>query len=83
MTKIRYLILPILTTLLIWVLNTRIGTLPPLGKFLEPFHGYLALVGSDDLNRLQMDTFQLESPVTVIFDSLRICHIFAENDHDL
>ena len=56
MTKIRYLILPIITTLLIWVLNTRMSMLPPLGKFLDPFHGYLALVGSDDLNRLQVDT---------------------------
>ncbi len=83
MMKFRYLILPIATTLLIWVLNTRIGTLPPLGKFLDPFHGYLALVDSDDLKRLHMDTPQLESPVTVIFDSLRIPHIFAENDHDL
>ena len=83
MMKFRYLILPIITTLLIWVLNTRIGTLPPLGKFLDPFHGYLALVGSDDLKRLHMDTPQLESPVTVIFDSLRIPHIFAENDIDL
>ena len=83
MTRIRYLILPILTTLLIWVLNTRIGALPPLGKFLDPFHGYLALVGSDDLNRLNIETPQLESPVTVIFDSLRIPHIFAENDRDL
>ncbi|HIG51661.1 MAG TPA: penicillin acylase family protein, partial [Candidatus Marinimicrobia bacterium] len=83
MMKFRYLILPIATTLLIWVLNTRIGTLPPLGKFLDPFHGYLALVDSDDLKRLHMDTPQLESPVTVIFDSLRIPHIFAENDIDL
>ena len=80
MTNTRYLILPILTTLLIWTLNNPIGKLPPLGKFLDPFHGYLALVGSDDLKRLHMDTPQLESPVTVIFDSLRIPHIFTEND---
>ena len=83
MMKFRYLILPIATTLLIWVLNTRMGTLPPLGKFLDPFHGYLALVDSDNINRLKMESSYLESPVTVIFDTLRIPHIFAENDIDL
>jgi len=83
MTNTRYLILPILTTLLIWTLNNPIGKLPPLGKFLDPFHGYLALVDSDNINRLKMESSYLESPVTVIFDTLRIPHIFAENDIDL
>ena len=83
MTNTRYLILPILTTLLIWTLNNPIGNLPPLGKFLDPFHGYLALVDSDNINRLKMESSYLESPVTVIFDTLRIPHIFAENDMDL
>ena len=83
MTNTRYLILPLLTTLLIWTLNNPIGKLPPLGKFLDPFHGYLALVDSDNINRLKMESSYLESPVTVIFDTLRIPHIFAENDIDL
>jgi len=83
MTNTRYLILPLLTTLLIWTLNKPIGTLPPLGKFLDPFHGYLALVDSDNINRLKMESSYLESPVIVIFDTLRIPHIFAENDIDL
>ena len=81
--KFRYLILPIATTLLIWVLNTRMGSLPPIGKFLDPFHGYLSLVGSDNLNRLQLDVNGLQMPVTIQFDEMRIPHIFAENEHDL
>ena len=78
MTNIRYLILPIITTLLIWVLNTRMGSLPPIGKFLNPFHGYLSLVGTDDLNRLKLDVKGLKAQVTIQFDELRIPHIFAE-----
>ncbi|SVE02087.1 uncharacterized protein METZ01_LOCUS454941, partial [marine metagenome] len=83
MTNIRYLILPIITTLLIWVLNTRIGSLPPIGKFLDPFHGYLALVDSDDLNHLQLNVDGLQGQVTIQFDELRIPHIFSENESDL
>ena len=83
MRKILYLILPFLTTLLIWIMNTQRGDLPPLGKFLDPFHGYLALVNSDDLMRLKLELPQLKSPVTVIFDEMRIPHIFADNNHDL
>ncbi|SVA92987.1 uncharacterized protein METZ01_LOCUS145841, partial [marine metagenome] len=83
MRKIIYLILPLFTILLIVILNTKIGNLPPLGKFLDPFHGYLALVKSDDLMRLQIELPQLKSPVIVKFDKIRIPHIFAENNHDL
>jgi len=54
-----------------------------LGKFLDPFHGYLSLVGSDDIHRLDINDLQLKSPVHIVFDSLRIPHIFAENEEDL
>ena len=59
------------------------GSLPPIGKFLDPFHGYLALVGSDDLNHLQLNVNGLQGQITIQFDELRIPHIFAENESDL
>ena len=59
------------------------GSLPPIGKFLDPFHGYLSLVGTDDLNRLKLDVKGLKAPVTIQFEELRIPHIFAENESDL
>ena len=59
------------------------GSLPPIGKFLDPFHGYLALVGSDDLNHLQLNVNGLQGQITIQFDELRIPHIFAENEDEV
>ena len=72
-----------MTLLLIKVLNNPFGSFPPIGKLLDPFHGYLALIGSDDVETLATRLENLNKPVRVIFDEIRIPHIFAENDHDL
>ena len=34
---------------IIYFFNTRIISIPPLGKFLDPFNGYLHLTNSDNL----------------------------------
>ncbi|MFQ6609544.1 MAG: penicillin acylase family protein [Fidelibacterota bacterium] len=69
--------------ILVVLLNRKFGSVPPLGKFLDPFHGYLALVGSDELPKGELFFSALEKSVTVKWDENRIPHIFAENDHDL
>ena len=83
MKRIRYIIIPILFLLLLLILNSRMGNFPPIGKFLDPFHGYLALIGSDNINILDKSRMNLYKPVKVVFDTLRIPHIFAQNNHDL
>ncbi len=40
-------------------------------------------MGSDDFNRLDINHTQLHSPVHIVIDSLRIPHIFADNEEDL
>jgi penicillin G amidase len=58
--------------------------LPPLGRFLDPFHGFWQNVEKEDqagAKEFQIDG--LKAPVKVVFDSLMIPHIFAENDDDL
>ena len=67
----------------IYLLNHSIGGIPPLGKFLNPHSGYAALIGSDDLPHGELNLPQLIEPVEVVWDSLRIPHIFAQNEHDL
>mgnify|MGYP001357269431 CR=1 FL=1 len=67
----------------ITTLNNRLNELPPLGKFFDPFHGYLALNKSDSLPNTNIIAEQLKEKVDVVWDERRIPHIFAQNEHDL
>lgn len=72
------------TAALVLVLNTKLGPLPPLGKFLDPFHGFWQNAETDAMPAQQeLDLAGLMQPVTVLYDERRVPHIFAENDHDL
>ncbi len=72
----------VLITLII-SLNTKFGSIPPLGKFFDPDAGFwanaeIAIPDSDEFS------FEdLEGEVSVYYDERRIPHIFAENEHDL
>jgi len=65
-------------------LNSRITTIPPLGKFLSPFHGFWqnaekeAITFSEEINLPG-----LSAPVQVYYDEMYIPHIFASNNKDL
>ncbi|MDP6570596.1 MAG: penicillin acylase family protein [Candidatus Marinimicrobia bacterium] len=83
MNLLRYIIIPVFTLFLIVGLNFKFVNIPPLGKFLDPYHGYLSLIGRDDITHLDINYAELTAPVTIKFDSLRIPHIFAENEEDL
>jgi len=69
--------------MVVYLMNTKLDNIPPLGKFLDPFHGYLALVGSDELPQNKLDINGLTNAVEVVWDEHRIPHIFAQNDKDL
>src|SRR6188474_798533 len=78
----------IITLALIYSLNRSwvVGgnRLPPLGKFLDPFHGFWQNIKSDDVAfPIELDIPGLKDKVTVVYDSLSIPHIFANNDEDL
>ena len=68
---------------LTFVLNNSLGDIPPLGKFLSPYTGYASLVNSDKLPAGELNLDSLIEPVEVVWDTLRIPHIFAKNEHDL
>ena len=54
-----------------------------MGKFIDPYHGYLALQNSDQLPDTDILFDSLIDSVNVTWDERRIPHIFAKNEHDL
>ena len=76
----------IITIGLIYFLNRgwNFGApIPPLGKFLDPFHGFWQNAETDKVKDNTLSIPGLKDEVTIIYDSLLIPHIFATNDEDL
>ena len=74
----------IVTLTLIWALQTKFGSLPPVGKFLNPCNGFWQ--NADSKHVLTVEKLKitgLQQPVSVKYDEHMIPHIFAKNDHDL
>lgn len=72
------------TIALVVAFSLRLGPLPPLGHFLDPFHGFWQNAEGKDLDvKTNLTLAHLSKPVTVHYDSLLIPHIFAQNDADL
>ncbi|MEX1241736.1 MAG: penicillin acylase family protein, partial [Cyclobacteriaceae bacterium] len=77
-----------ITLLLIYLMNVgwTIGntSIPPLGSFLDPFHGFWQnLEPTGYQGKKQLVIPGLKAQVTVVYDSLLIPHIFAQNHDDL
>jgi penicillin G amidase len=68
---------------IIYSLNSKIGNIPPLAKFLDPFHGFISLVNSDIHKANNLSFENIKSEVKLIIDENHIPHIFAKNDYDL
>jgi penicillin G amidase len=88
MRFVKLLLSLFITAALIWSLDrsweaggTRI---PPLGKFLDPFHGFWQnLESRHHIFAEKISIPGLKQPVTVVFDSLMIPHLYAQNEEDL
>lgn len=81
---VKFLLFFIPTLGLAFIFNTKIGDIPPLGKFLNPFSGFW----QNAENLKQSPSFDLSSnelidKVEILIDEQGIPHIFAENEHDL
>ncbi|WP_210489668.1 penicillin acylase family protein [Rufibacter aurantiacus] len=72
-----------LTLLVIYGLNRTYGVVPALGPFLSPYEGFWRSGTDGDFESEELALQGLRAPVQVRFDSLRVPHIFAQNDHDL
>lgn len=84
MKVVKFLLSFIITIAITVALSIKINSIPPLGKFLDPFHGFWQNAENkvpEVSPTLTLDI--LEAPVSVHYDSLLIPHIFAENETDL
>lgn len=65
--------------------NTRFGLLPPIAKFIDPFHGFWQNVelGEIDHRKGLAKMSGLINETKLTFDEKGIPHVFANNDHDL
>ncbi len=72
----------LLTLGVFYALNTKLASVPPIGKFLSPSQG----IWQNEKTESITANFQMEGlldKVTVYYDENLIPHIFAENDMDL
>ncbi|NOT76647.1 MAG: penicillin acylase family protein [Cyclobacteriaceae bacterium] len=85
--KIVKVAVPLIITLaLAYALNRswNFGSpIPPLGKFLDPFHGFWQNAEPSKPVDRNLSITGLTAPVSVLYDSVRIPHIFAKDDNDL
>lgn len=81
---IQFLLALIVSITLIYSLNTRISSVPPLGKFLDPANGIWQTALIEDIPKEEsLQIPGLSGEVIVVYNERGVPHIFAENDQDL
>ncbi len=89
MKFLRFLFSLIITAGLIWSLNNKlslpgVGDLPPLGKLIDPFHGFWQNADQELLDfQFNREFPQLQQEVIIQYEENLIPHIFAETEYDL
>ena len=79
-----FVVSAIVTAGLTFALNKKWGSVPPMGKFLSPQHGFWQNAEATDHDFSADLTFpDLKGNAEVYFDERLVPHIFAENDEDL
>jgi penicillin amidase len=85
----RFLFSLIITGLMIFFLDQSVsinglGTLPPIGKFLDPFQGFWQNAEMDPLDlKISMNHPELNDEVVAEYEKNLIPHIYAGNEYDL
>jgi penicillin amidase len=83
MRWLRAILAALLLTALLWVLQTRHGNVPPLGKLLDPIAGFWQNNAAGDKIPKKLVIPGLKGRVTVVWDDRHIPHVFAANELDL
>lgn len=83
MNRVKAIICILIPILLVYALNTKFGSTPPLLKFLNPFTGFWQNAESDLLTANHKIALKgAKAEINIIFDDRMIPHVFAKNDHD-
>ncbi len=72
----------VLTIGVFFALNTKFGSVPPIGKFLNPYTGVWQNETDESITG-NVTIPELKDKVTVHYDAQLIPHVFAQNDIDL
>ena len=74
----------IIPVLLLYFLNNGFGSFPPLGKILDPVHGFMSNGETKkDLSSKEIIIHNKEIKGNVYFDDRLVPHIYAEDDRSL
>ena len=73
----------VLLLILVFALNTKFGSIPPLGKFFDPDSGFWANAEISEPSSASLQLPDVKEEISVFFDERRVPHIFAENEYDL
>lgn len=76
----------LITIALVYALNRswNFGSpIPPLGKFLDPFHGFWQNAETEKVASNDWTLSGIKDEVSIVYDSLLIPHVFAKNEEDL
>ncbi|WP_019670143.1 penicillin acylase family protein [Eudoraea adriatica] len=82
MKYLKFTISLLLTAIIFYGLNTKFGSVPPIGKFLNPATGIWQNEKDESITGI-VSIDGLKDKVTVHYDEQLIPHIFAENENDL
>ncbi|TAE03971.1 MAG: penicillin acylase family protein, partial [Bacteroidetes bacterium] len=84
MKFLQFFFVLVLNLLLIFALNNKIGSIPPLGKLLDPFSGFWQNAEpKKPILSQEIQISGLKGKASVVYDEQFVPHIFAENDADL
>ena len=86
MRTLKALLSLLLTIGLVYALNRpwNVGKpIPPLGKFLDPFHGFWRNAETNAVPEEMPELDGLHSAVSVVYDSALIPHVYAGSEEDL
>ena len=82
--QIKLILFFVLTIATLILLNSRLGQIPPTGKFLDPIKGIWQNALIPDIPKQTEKTFDgLKDQANIVFNKRSVPHIFAQNDHDL
>lgn len=82
MKAFKFILSLVLTVGIFYALNTKLGQIPPLGKFLSPNQGIWQNEVTEGETR-EINIVGLSEPVQIHYDEHLIPHIFAQNNADL
>jgi penicillin amidase len=83
MKILKPLIGSVVLMLLVLAGNSKLGSLPPIMRFLEPYLGFWQNAEIEDLAVEEFSVPHMIDASEVVFDDRGVPHVFAKNEHDL